>query len=163
MTCSMLLRLSRCRSQFIVYNFNYTVFSNIPSTLAIQQPTAAQYAALCGAISSPATPADPYVIDICGYFSSISNGNVQLLMQTISAYYTARRMSLFSSRKYFLGALFPRRWFFFFHSNRKLHGDSTQRRTLRDLLGRFDDSYPFHHHRRFIDRSRFEHRTSGID
>ena len=83
----------------IVYNFNYTVFSNIPSILTIQQPTAAQYAALCGAISSPSTPADPYIIDICGYFPSINNGNVQLLMQTISAYYTARRMSIFSTRK----------------------------------------------------------------
>ena len=86
----------------IIYNFNYTVFSNIPSTISIQQPTAAHYAALCGAISSPSTPVDPYVIEICGYFPSITDGNVQLLMQTISTYYTARRLSIPSTRKFSL-------------------------------------------------------------
>lgn len=92
--------ISLFRSQVIVYNFNYTIFSNIPSTISIQQPTAAQYAALCGAISSPATPVDPYSIDICGYFPSISDGNVQLIMQGVSSYYTARRLSILSSRTF---------------------------------------------------------------
>ena len=84
----------------IVYYFNYTIFSNIPSTIPIQQPTAAQYAAICGAISSPSNPVDPYFIDICGYFSSITNGNVQLLMQAISSYYTTHRISILSTRTF---------------------------------------------------------------
>lgn len=88
------------RTQVIIYNFNYTIFSNIPSYIQIQQPTAAQYAAICGAISSPSPPVDPYLIDICGYFPSITDGNVQLLMQAISNYYTLHRISVLSNRKF---------------------------------------------------------------
>jgi len=88
------------RSEVIIYNFNYTIFSTIPSNILIQQPTAAQYAALCGAISSPSAAVDPYIIDICGYYRSITDGNVQLLMQAISAYYTSHRISILSSRKF---------------------------------------------------------------
>lgn len=86
------------RTQTIIYNFNYTIFSTIPSNIIIQQPTPAQYAALCGAIGSSSSPVDPYIIDICGYFGSITNGNVQLLMQTISSYYTSHRLSSLSTR-----------------------------------------------------------------
>ncbi|UJR35334.1 hypothetical protein I4U23_028095, partial [Adineta vaga] len=88
------------QTQVIIYNFNYTIFSTIPSNVVIQQPTAAQYAAMCGAIGNPTGSVDPYIIDICGYFPSINDGNVQLLMQTISAYYTAHRISLLSTQSY---------------------------------------------------------------
>jgi hypothetical protein len=94
------IRVHFSRSQVIIYNFNYTIFSNIPWNIPIQQPTAAQYAAFCGAIGGPSASADPYIIDICDYFPSITNGNVQLIMQAISAYYTARRISTLSARKF---------------------------------------------------------------
>lgn len=90
------------RTQVIIFNFNYTIFSTIPSNVVIQQPTAAQYAAMCGAIGNPTTSVDPYVIDICGYFPSITDGNVQLLMQTISSYYTSHRMTILSTREFIL-------------------------------------------------------------
>lgn len=83
----------------IFYYFNYTVFSTIPSNIFIQQPTAAQYAAICGAIGSSSPAVDPYIIDICGYFPSITDGNVQLLMQAVSSYYTSHRVTTLSSRK----------------------------------------------------------------
>ena len=88
------------RTETIIYNFNYTIFSTIPSNIIIQQPTAAQYAAMCGAIGSSSSSVDPYIIDICGYFPSITDGNVQLLMQTISSYYTSHRLSSFSTRMF---------------------------------------------------------------
>lgn len=88
------------RTQVIVYNFTYTIFPNIPSNILIQQPTAAQYAAICGAIGSTSNSANPYIIDICGYFPSINDGNVQLIMQAISAYYTAHRISALATRKF---------------------------------------------------------------
>ncbi len=55
---------------------------------------------MCGAIGSPSTGVDPYIIDICGYYPSITDGNVQLLMQTISSYYTSHRISYLSTRKF---------------------------------------------------------------
>ncbi|CAF3387595.1 unnamed protein product [Rotaria sp. Silwood1] len=88
------------QTQVIFYNFNYTIFSTIPSNILIQQPTAAQYAAMCGAIGSPSASVDPYIIDICGYFPSITDGNVQLLMQTISSYYTSHRITILSTQIY---------------------------------------------------------------
>ncbi|CAF1204774.1 unnamed protein product [Adineta ricciae] len=88
------------QTQVIIFNFNYTIFSTIPSNVVIQQPTAAQYAAMCGAIGNPTASVDPYVIDICGYFPSITDGNVQLLMQTISSYYTSHRMTILSTQSY---------------------------------------------------------------
>lgn len=63
---------------------------NIP----IQQPTDSQYTGICGAIGSPTTSVEPYTIDICGYFSSTTDPNVQLLMQAIGSYYTTHRTSL---------------------------------------------------------------------
>jgi hypothetical protein len=84
----------------IVYNFTYTIFPTIPSNIVIQQPTAAQYAAICGAIGSTSNPVSPYIIDICGYFPSINDGNVQLIMQAISSYYTAHRISPLATRKF---------------------------------------------------------------
>ena len=84
----------------IIYSFNYTIFSNIPANILIQQPTPAQYAAICGAIGGSSTPVTPYILDICGYFPSITDENVQLLMRTISAYYTARRISVVTIRKF---------------------------------------------------------------
>ncbi|CAF2104402.1 unnamed protein product [Rotaria magnacalcarata] len=88
------------QTRVIFYQFNYTIFSTIPSNILIQQPTAAQYAAMCGAIGSPSTPVDPYIIDICGYFPTITDGNVQLLMQTISSYYTSHRITVLSTQTY---------------------------------------------------------------
>ncbi|CAF0762583.1 unnamed protein product [Rotaria sp. Silwood1] len=88
------------QTQVIFYNFNYTIFSTIPSNILIQQPTAAQYAAMCGAIGNPSASVDPYIIDICGYFPSITDGNVQLLMQTISSYYTSHRITILSTQIY---------------------------------------------------------------
>ncbi|CAF1547561.1 unnamed protein product, partial [Adineta steineri] len=88
------------QSQVITYNFNYTIFSTIPSGILIQQPTAAQYAAMCGAIGTLSTSVNPYIIDICGYFPSITDGNVQLLMQTISSYYTTHRISIMSTQNF---------------------------------------------------------------
>lgn len=67
--------------------------------MPIAQPTSAQYAALCGAISRPSNPVDPYSIDICGFFPTVNDGNVRVLMQAISSYYTARRITLISARK----------------------------------------------------------------
>ena len=61
--------------------------------MPIQQPTASHYAAMCGAVGNPTTSVEPYALDICGYFPSITDGNVQLLMRTMGTYYTARRMS----------------------------------------------------------------------
>jgi hypothetical protein len=87
------------RTQVIVYNFTYTIFPNIPSNIIIQQPTAAQYAAICGAVGIGSSPVTPYTIDICGYFPSISDGNVQLIMQAVSSYYTAHRVSSLGTRK----------------------------------------------------------------
>ncbi|CAF3582391.1 unnamed protein product [Rotaria sordida] len=88
------------QTQVIFYKFNYTIFSTIPTNTLIQQPTAAQYSTMCGAMGSPSTPVDPYIIDICGYFPSINDGNVQLLMQTISSYYTSHRITILSTQIY---------------------------------------------------------------
>lgn len=68
---------------------------------------------MCGAIGSPSTPVDPYIIDICGYFPSINDGNVQLLMQTISLYYTSHRVSILSTRKFKNKFEFHNFYFFF--------------------------------------------------
>jgi len=99
----------------IIYYFNYTIFSNVPSNILIQQPTAAQYAAMCGAISTPSASVDPYILDICGYFPSINDGNVQLLMQTISNYYTSHRLSVLSNRKF--NQVFDKQTFSFHFKN----------------------------------------------
>ncbi|CAF4374462.1 unnamed protein product, partial [Rotaria sordida] len=60
----------------------------------IQQPTDTQYVSTCGAFGNPSTSIEPYIIDICGYFSSIQNQNIQLLMKTIGIYYTIHRISI---------------------------------------------------------------------
>ena len=49
---------------------------------------------MCGAIGNPSTSVEPYTMDICGYFPSVSDPNIRLLMQTVSNYYTTRRTSL---------------------------------------------------------------------
>lgn len=54
---------------------------------------------MCGAIGNPSTSVEPYTIDICGYFPSINDLNVQLLMQTIGTYYTNHRISITTIRK----------------------------------------------------------------
>ena len=85
----------------IVYNFNYTILPAIDLHTPIQQPTSAHYAAMCGAISNPSISVEPYSIDICGHFPSVTDRNVQFLMQSIGSYYSTRRMSLTSIRKFF--------------------------------------------------------------
>ncbi len=89
------------RSQVVIYNFNYTILPTIPLNTPIQQPTNTQYTAMCGAIETLSTSVEPYIIDICGYFPSITNQNVQFLMQTIGTYYTNHRMSITSMRKFY--------------------------------------------------------------
>ncbi len=84
----------------IIYHFNYTILPTVPLNTPIQQPTSTQYTALCGAIGTPSTSVQPYIIDICGYFPSITNPNIQLLMQTIGEYYSIHRMSLTLIRKF---------------------------------------------------------------
>jgi hypothetical protein len=54
---------------------------------------------MCGAIGNPSTSVEPYIIDICGYFPSITDKNVQLIMQTISSHYTNHRISMAPTRK----------------------------------------------------------------
>lgn len=54
---------------------------------------------MCGALGSSSASVEPYTIDICGYFSSIENRNVQLLMKAIGKYYTMHRASIRSTRK----------------------------------------------------------------
>lgn len=83
----------------IIYNFNYTILPTIPLNTPIQQPTNAQYTTLCGAIGTPSASVEPYVIDICGYFSTINNPNIQFLMQKIGEYYSVHRVSLTLKRK----------------------------------------------------------------
>ncbi len=87
------------RSEVIIYNFNYTILPTIPLNTPIQQPTNTQYTTICGAIGTPSTSVEPYIIDICGYFSSITNRNIQLLMDKIGEYYSTHRMSLTLIRK----------------------------------------------------------------
>jgi len=84
----------------IIYNFNYTILPTIPLNIPIQQPTNTQYTFMCDAIGNPSSSVEPYIIDICGYFSEITNPNIQLLMQTIGIYYTNHRMSITSIRKF---------------------------------------------------------------
>ncbi|CAF3578872.1 unnamed protein product [Adineta steineri] len=88
------------QSQVIIYNFNYTILPTVHLNTPIQQPTDAHYAAMCGAIGNPSTSVEPYSIDICGYFSSITDRNVQLLMQTIGTYYSTRRMTITTIQPY---------------------------------------------------------------
>jgi len=85
----------------IIYHFNYTILPTIPLNTPIQQPTDTQYTTMCGAIGNPTTSVEPYIIDICGYFPSTINQNIQLLMQTIGTYYTNHRMSITSIRKFY--------------------------------------------------------------
>jgi len=87
------------RSKVIIYNFNYTILPTVRLNTPIQQPIDTQYAAMCGAIGNPSTSVEPYTIDICGYFPSITNRNVRLLMHTIGTYYSTQRMSMTSIRK----------------------------------------------------------------
>lgn len=54
---------------------------------------------MCDAFGNPSTAVEPYTIDICGYFSSITNKNIDLIMQTIATYYTSHRVSIRSIRK----------------------------------------------------------------
>ncbi len=89
------------RSQAIIYNFNYTILPTIPLNTPIQQPTNPQYTAMCGAIGTPSASVEPYIIDICGYFPSITNQNIQVLMQTIGTYYTNHRASMSLIRKFY--------------------------------------------------------------
>jgi hypothetical protein len=56
---------------------------------------------MCGAIGTPSTTVEPYIIDICGYFPSITNQNIRLLMQTIGTYYTNHRTSITLTRKFY--------------------------------------------------------------
>ena len=83
----------------IIYHFNYTILPTIPLNTPIQQPTNTQYTTLCGAIGTPSASVEPYVIDICGYFPSITNPNIQFLMQKIGEYYSVHRVSLTLKRK----------------------------------------------------------------
>ncbi|CAF2376052.1 unnamed protein product [Rotaria sp. Silwood2] len=88
------------QTEVIIYNFNYTILPTIPLNTLIQQPTDSQYVSTCGAFGNPSTSVEPYIIDICGYFPSIANQNVQLLMQTIGKYYTNYRISIRSIQSY---------------------------------------------------------------
>lgn len=54
---------------------------------------------MCGAFGNPSAFVEPYTIDICGHFSSITNQNIQLIMNAIGTYYTAHRISIPPSRK----------------------------------------------------------------
>ncbi|CAF1167090.1 unnamed protein product [Rotaria sordida] len=49
---------------------------------------------MCGAIGNPSNFVEPCIIDICGYFPSITNRNVQLLMKQIDRYYATHRVSI---------------------------------------------------------------------
>jgi hypothetical protein len=148
------------RTETIIYNFNYTIFSTIPSNIIIQQPTAAQYAAQCGAIGSSSNPVDPYIMDICGYFRSINDGNVQLLMQAVSSYYTSHRISSFSSRMFRIKqcSLFI---YLFFHRN--LCRNSIKCWILCHNSWRCNDSNKFYNNQRFIDCFGIEYWTISID
>ncbi len=84
----------------IIYYFNYTILPTVPLNTPIQQPTNTQYTAQCGAIGTPSTTVEPYTIDVCGYFPSITNPSIQLLMKTIGEYYSTHRVSLTSIRKF---------------------------------------------------------------
>jgi hypothetical protein len=83
----------------IIYKFKYTLLPSMSLAMPIQQPTASQYAAMCGAVGNPTTSVEPYAMDICGYFSSITDHNVQLLMRTMGTYYTTRRMSVTAAKR----------------------------------------------------------------
>lgn len=96
----MYLNRGRCfRSEVIIYNFDYAVLHHVHLHAPLQQPTDAHYAAMCGAVGDTSVPVEPYRIDICGHFPSITDGNVQLLMRTIGVYYSARRTSTLAARK----------------------------------------------------------------
>ncbi|CAF3399711.1 unnamed protein product [Rotaria socialis] len=88
------------QTQVFIYNFNYTILPSIPLSTIIQQPTNAQYVTICDALGNPSISVEPYVIDICGHFSSITNKNIELLMQKISSYYTIHRTSIGSIQLY---------------------------------------------------------------
>lgn len=87
------------RSQVMIYTFNYTILPTVSLTMPIQQPPESQYVTMCGALGSPSVSVKPYIIDICGHFSSIEDAAVRAIMQTIGSYYTTRRMSIVAHRK----------------------------------------------------------------
>ena len=83
----------------MIYSFNYTIYPTVSLTKPIQQPTESQYVSMCGAIGNPTVSVKPYVIDICGHYPAITDGSVELLMQTIGSYYSSHRMSITTRRK----------------------------------------------------------------
>ena len=143
-----------------IYKFNYTILPTIPLNIPIQQPTNTQYTTLCGAIGTPTASVEPYVVDICGYFPSTTNPNVQFLMQKIGEYYSVHRVSLTLKRK----SQFDRKEVNekSFPSYRILHGHSIKYRTSSHNCRYCHDTNILHNYQWFINYSWFEHRTITV-